>query len=113
MFETVGDAKNWTVSGDDIPERIRNATLKDGTPAPDGGVGGFMPYGMAGVMAGAASCFYGFVGFDCLATCGEEAKNPKRNIPLAILLSLIVIFLAYCGVSTALTLMWPYYELVN
>lgn len=97
---------------EDIPEAIRNQTLFDGS-VPGGDIGGFMPYGMAGVMAGAAQCFYGFVGFDCLATTGEEAINPKRNIPLSILLSLIIIFLSYFGVSTALTLMWPYYDLVN
>jgi solute carrier family 7 (cationic amino acid transporter), member 3 len=91
------DPSNWNIAKEDIPEGIR------------GGEGGFMPYGIAGIMAGAAKCFYGFVGFDCVATTGEEAINPKRNIPLAIVTSLIIIFLAYFGISTVLTMMWPYY----
>lgn len=89
---------NWSIAKEDIPE------------GKEGGEGGFMPYGFAGIMAGAAKCFYGFVGFDCVATTGEEAKNPKRNIPLAIVISLIIIFLAYFGISTVLTMMWPYYD---
>lgn len=90
------NGENWTLS-------------KEALPPGNWGEGGFFPYGVTGMISGAATCFYGFVGFDCVATTGEEAKNPQKAIPIAIVASLTIIFLSYFGVSSVLTLMVPYY----
>ncbi|ODN00172.1 High affinity cationic amino acid transporter 1 [Orchesella cincta] len=97
------DSKNWVLDKNETLKAYPNIT------AAAIGEGGFAPFGFHGIMKGAATCFYGFVGFDAIATTGEEAKNPQRSIPMAIIISLLFIFFAYFGISLVLTGMVPYF----
>ena len=80
----------------------------------------FMPFGWyealpdgktVGVLAGASVVFFAYVGFDAVSTAVEEAKNPKRDVPIGILASLIFCTLIYIIVSGLLTGVVPYTEL--
>ncbi|MFF3403269.1 amino acid permease [Streptomyces sp. NPDC002659] len=57
------------------------------------------PLGVTGISAAAASLFFSYIGFDAASTAGEEAKNPKRDLPRAIMLSLLIVTVLYCLVA--------------
>nr|XP_019571452.1 PREDICTED: cationic amino acid transporter 3-like [Rhinolophus sinicus] len=104
-----GDVRHWQLTQQDY-ELAKSGSNDTDSLGPLGS-GRFVPFGFDGVLRGAATCFYAFVGFDCIATAGEEARNPQRSIPLGIVISLFICFVAYFGVSAALTLMVPYYQI--
>ncbi|MER7707069.1 amino acid permease [Kitasatospora sp. NPDC097605] len=61
----------------------------------------FMPLGIGGVQVAASSIFFSFIGLDAVSTAGEEVKNPRRTLPMAIIISLVVVTLLYILVALA------------
>lgn len=60
-----------------------------------------MPMGAAGVSAAASRVFFSYIGFDAASTAGEEAKNPQRDLPRAIMLSMVIVTTIYVLVAVA------------
>jgi APA family basic amino acid/polyamine antiporter len=67
----------------------------------------FFPYGWAGTMGAAAVVFFGYIGFDAVSTTAEEAKNPKRDLPIGIIASLVICTVLYIAVAAILAGMVP------
>ena len=63
----------------------------------------FAPYGTSGVMAAAAVVFFAYIGFDAVSTTAEEAKNPRRDLPIGIIASLVVCTVLYLAVAAILS----------
>lgn len=61
----------------------------------------FAPHGFAGISAAAGSIFFTFVGLDAVSTAGDEVENPRRNLPLAIILALVIVISFYLLVALA------------
>ncbi|WP_338450167.1 amino acid permease [Niallia oryzisoli] len=73
----------------------------------------FMPFGFHGVMGGAALVFFAVFGYDTLTTAAEESKNPQRDLPKAVILSLTIALCLYVGMSLVITGMAHYDTLNN
>lgn len=71
----------------------------------------FIPFGVPGMMRGAAIIFFAYIGFDAVSTAAEEVKNPRRDLPVGIIASLGVATMLYLTVAAILTGMVPYREL--
>ncbi|WHZ20199.1 MAG: putative amino acid permease, GabP family [Rhodanobacteraceae bacterium] len=75
------------------------------------GADGVSHFGWAGVLAASSIVFFACFGYDTLTTAAEEAKNPQRDLPRAVLLSLAISMALYIAVSLVLTGMVPYPQL--
>ena len=71
----------------------------------------FAPNGAAGVLKGVSAVFFAYIGFDALATTAEEAKNPHRDLPLAMMFSLVICTVLYITLALVITGMVSYTQL--
>jgi basic amino acid/polyamine antiporter, APA family len=111
------NADNWTPM---IPAEI--------PPPPEGTPRGFWPdiwralidvvtasntsrYGIGGLIGGAATIFFAYIGFEAVSTAGAESKNPARDMPIGILGSLLICTVLYILTSAVLVGIVPYTEL--
>ncbi|WNS45061.1 amino acid permease [Paenibacillus sp. MMS20-IR301] len=71
----------------------------------------FLPFGFHGVMNGAATVFFAYIGFDAISTAAEEVKRPQRDLPIGIISSLAICTVLYIAVSLVLTGIVPFQNL--
>jgi APA family basic amino acid/polyamine antiporter len=89
---------------------VKTANLHPFIPPNTGSFGSF---GWSGVLRGAGIIFFAFIGFDAVSTASQEARNPGRDIPIGILVSLAICTLIYVAVGLVMTGLVPYRELTG
>jgi len=72
-------------------------------PANDEGIRSFMPNGFGGVMAAVSGVFFAYIGFDAVSVLAEESKNPQRDLPRGMILSLVICTIIYILLTLVLT----------
>lgn len=93
-----------------IPADAKPAILPDGS---EYSYTNFFRHGWGGVLTGAGIVFFAFIGFDAVSTAAQEAKNPKKDMPIGILGSLVICTILYILFSYVLTGVAPYTDFVR
>lgn len=73
--------------------------------------GGFAPNGFKGIASAAAIIFFAYIGFDAVSTAAEETKNPAKDMPFGIIVSLVITTVLYILVALVMTGMTPWRQL--
>ncbi|XP_075265849.1 cationic amino acid transporter 2-like, partial [Convolutriloba macropyga] len=73
----------------------------------------FLPFGAASIFEGAATAYYGFIGYDIITVSSEEAITPGRSVPIAIMLTVLIVNILYLVATIVFTLMIPYTEIIE
>lgn len=82
---------------------VRYMRAENLTPFLPANTGVFGEYGWSGVLRGAAIVFFAFLGFDAISTAAQETKNPRRNMPIGILGSLLICTVLYMAFALVMT----------
>ena len=90
---------------------IAHINVDNWTPFVPANTGNFSQFGWTGVLTGAAVVFFAYIGFDAVSTTAQEAINPKRDMPIGILGSLVICTILYIAVSLVMTGIVNYTEL--
>ncbi len=93
-----------------IPDNAPDATQPDGSLY---SYANFFRHGWGGVLTGAGIVFFAFIGFDAVSTAAQESKNPKKDMPIGILGSLVVCTILYILFSWVLTGVAPYTDFLK
>ncbi len=95
----------YVIPADAAPAQMANGTTYSYAP--------FFNHGWGGILAGAGVVFFAFIGFDAVSTAAQEAKNPKKDMPIGILGSLVICTVLYILFSYVLTGVAPYTDFMK
>ncbi|KAI5655794.1 hypothetical protein M9H77_32981 [Catharanthus roseus] len=74
---------------------------------------GLAPFGLKGVLDGAAIVYFSYIGYDSVSTMAEEIKNPSKNLPIGIVGSVFIVSALYCLMALSLCMLVPYKEIAD